>query len=101
MTWSQIRALFLGERLESPHQIQSRKALNPNERKNRIARTEIALSMKVLCILHVDVKINVEIGFSSRFTIFIVNLVQELSESATVKSATRGKRALIRMINES
>ena len=66
--------------------------------------------MKVLCILQVDVKVvfvlfyglsNVEIGFSSRFTIFIVNLVQELSESATVKTATRRKRALIRMISES
>ena len=80
--------------MENPHQLQSRKALNPNERKNRIARTETALSMKVLCILRVDVQVvfvlfyglsNVEIGFSSRFTIFIVNLVQELSESATVK----------------
>ena len=93
--------------MENPHQLQSRK---PNERKNRIARTETALSMKVLCILQFDVKVvfvlfyglsNVEIGFSSRFTIFIVNLVQELSESATVKSATRRKRALIRMISES
>ena len=51
--WSSI----LGERLEKPHQLQSRKALNANERKNRIAWTEIALSMKVLCILHVDVKV--------------------------------------------
>lgn len=51
--WSSI----LGERLENPHQLQSRKALNANERKNRIARTEIALSMKVLCICHVDVKV--------------------------------------------
>ena len=31
--WSSI----LGERLENPHQLQSRKALNANERKNRIA----------------------------------------------------------------
>ena len=51
--WSSI----LGERLENPHQLQSRKALNANERKNRIAWTEIALSMKVLRILHVDVKV--------------------------------------------
>ena len=44
--WSSV----LGERLEKPHQLQSRKARNANERKNRIARTEIALSMKVLCM---------------------------------------------------
>lgn len=51
--WSSV----LGERLEKSHQLQSRKALNANERKNRIARTEIALSMKVLCICRVDVKV--------------------------------------------